>query len=406
MKTKNFEQLAKDKIQTDKNTYLLTCLEIACKTLKEQEVFTPTHEGSTSFHFVPSHVNEVGESIAKTLQNCRYHDMRLILTGEDFSYAVDLRSVETMKKELEQEIRIDWSKKCYRQKGGDDWGYTIQSKFPGNSIPTFEYYLNPKNYRALAESFNSAEEITEDIDCINVANNLESAKNALKLLMEGTETLSTASNKNQIKHAQSMVDLWQEHVTAWEQIYKIGLTLDYDELAKWKHEQELNKQAEENEAICALHGAEHLVLGYTSKRDMFDLFTKYGVKPVNDVNVIVSLKVAEEINTEVKYEHEWKQLENGEQEMVGTHEVKRYRDFDEYLSDHKLTYQVDKKEFSDKYILKKTGGYKIVSHRERGRRDGEKARLEKDSLFIDALMRNEQEIKKYLIKQEVNESAQ
>ena len=80
-KKPSLEQLAKNKVEQDKNNFLINALATASKILNENNVFTPTYEGSTEFNFMASHANEIGEQIAKEL-NARFNNMQIILTSD------------------------------------------------------------------------------------------------------------------------------------------------------------------------------------------------------------------------------------------------------------------------------------------------------------------------------------
>lgn len=364
--------------EQEKNNYLLNILCTTDKILKDNEVFTPDSYNKNLINYVKYHLDEIGEKIASIFQNCRYFDGKIILKEETFCYSISLQNCENMLKDLTTELYIDWDKKCYREMpvSGKSWKERkLTNKWDSQKIPN-DFFMYP----ASAEYYDNAEQIKESPEYNFVCQNIQSAKNGLHQIK-----LYSPQETAKIKGLERMVKMWEQIEIKWNETYEKGLTLDYKSIV-------LARFIENNVAIQSLMDQKEItsLLDGLYKNEIYELFTAQKLEPINDINLLFSLKVANEIN-KISSDGYTRHYASDILKPMGGVEP-----FEHYLKFFKDTFEKETSNFDERYKLKNTKGFKNISHRDREYRNIQQNNLEKDKNYIQALIKNELTIKKYI----------
>lgn len=359
------------------NELLLKVLTVASDMLKLEKVFTPCSYNSSLVEWSQSHLEDVGQRIALNL-GCEFKDNGLRITTEaGFYYNINLASEGNAGELL----------KCLKQ----ELSKTYKDPEVKGTVSR-PYELDKRNWNDLAESFDNDEQILECSDYIMACENLEQAQ----LHLERFKT-TEPDNTKAITKLTNMVTQWNEHVIAWQGIYKIGLMTNYKRLAEVKKERALDTLASENELIKSMvkESADSQVdfLSNTSPRRIYDLFKKFGIEPTNDIDLYLSLQAAETIRTTITSATLiWN--ETHDQPIGSMPGGLKYKDFDAYLLHLQMAVKDKTAKFNSEY-LKKDGHLKSMSHRSRQRMYVTAQSIKSDNNLIEAITRNAETIKKY-----------
>lgn len=356
------------------NELLLKVLTVASDMLKLEKVFTPCSYNSSLVEWSQSHLEDVGQRIALNL-GCEFKDNALrVQTEAGFYYNINLASEGNAGKLL----------KCLKQ----ELSKTYKDPEVKGTLSR-PYELDKRNWNDLAESFDNADQILECSDYIMACENLEQAQ----LHLERFKT-TEPDNKKAIAKLTNMVAQWNEHVIAWQAIYKIGTMTDYKRLVEVKKERAINTLANENESIKALiEGYDDTLLRNTSSRKIYDLFKMFGIEPVNNINLYISLQAAETIKTTMASDALiWNEAHD---QVIGSEPGGlKYKDFDAYLLHLQAALKDKTSKFNSAY-LKKDGSSKTMSHRQRQRMYADSQNLKSDTSLIEVISKNAKTIKKY-----------
>lgn len=264
---------------------------------------------------------ELAKECAEAL-GLRSHLGSITIRVDDWQSSIQIECIPAVKKDFINAIR--------------PW------KAPGLSkaLP----YIKKSGYRAVAERFNSSEEVKEVLDI----------------------WLNNVSEAERVGDTK-LLKVFKEEVVIWTGVHKASEWIDYKDLALQKQAEAdpaLNMMAEQSDRYKDEFG-----IYLPSLRGMFDLFSQFGETPKNDLVWVfvhyVAANVLEYYNTT----------------------------FDQYLKEEQGEFDKKTEEYKIKY-LKKDGFRKSLSYRQRELADLMKDVLDKDSTYIHNLIKYENEIKK------------
>lgn len=354
---------------------LLNTLETINTAIFTEKLFPTFTPGAKHKNYCKLYDKEHAQAMVKKLcdnLNLRGNGEKIYVTDENSSFSFFITNTPVLLADLKKEISINRALK------------PIFSK----SSPNKEYWLTMKP-RELAEIFDSLEDFMNDQDHLNCRQNLQTAINGLQMLKQ-----NNPGEKAQIKGLENMVKLWQSHCDVWDQVSEIAKNTDYTEIKAVNEDRRINDLVENNEAVKLLHPQiDNISTSYTSHRDIYELFKNAGLEPVNDINLYVSLKAAYDIQKEQVNVPTWNPDHSN---VTGERWEQKYTSFDDYLKALQTELKEQTEAFNDKYRLKKTGMYKSVPHRERGYRDIQERKIERQNAWLGLVIKNEFQIKKLL----------
>ena len=345
--------------QEQQNNFLLNSLKDINKLLIASEAIT---EANGRIEYMESHLLETVQDIANKL-NFTAKGEQIIFSNEVSNYNINIKSVEGLIKDLDYELKIDWSKKTHNNNTDK-----IESIHKTVSLP--KGYLFEFSAREMAECFNSLNDFDNDRD-FNFA----------------TENLNTAIKANN----KGMVKLWQSHVDKWTEARKVATQTDYVALVKYKEIERLRQLETEKEKLLSLEADtnENLKLcfgPYNSTHDerlnALKLCKKYNLEPSHQPKVHKALAIADKINDqEAQFRTKWSN---------------NLPLFEKYVQWLKIDAN-DKNIFIKENYLKANGVVKQLSWRMReqyNRHMRELSNIEQEIDFIEA---NEKLIKSFVV---------
>lgn len=334
--------------QETKNNFLLNSLKDINKLLLASEAVTETDGQIT---YMESHLIEVAQDIATKL-NFVARNGCIIISNDKSSYTINLTgSIPELIKNLESELKIDWSKKTHN-----------------NNTDKIESIHKTVSLRQTPEL---------DLFC---KENINSAKKGL----ENCEANYFLKDRNeQIKSLKKTIKYWTDKLnnnSYTEDYTEEDLKYRTEQEAKRKAIEDLNNEADTNENLKLCFGVYDN--GHEDRLNALKLCKKYNLEPSHDIKVHKSLAIADHINdTEALFRTKW------------SNSLPLFEKYLQWL-------EIDAKNvsvFIKENYLKANGVQKIMSWRKVREYNHKKESLRKIEQEIDFIKSNEKLIKSFIV---------
>lgn len=253
--------------QEQQNNFLLNSLKDINKLLIASEAITNT---DGQIIYMESHLLETVQDIANKL-NFTAKGEQIIFSNEVSNYNINIKSVEPLIKDLETELKIDWSKKTHN-----------------NNTSKIENIHKTVSLRQTPEL---------DLFC---KENIASAQQGL-LNCEANYTLK--DKPAQIKSLKKIIEYWTDKLknNSYTEDWKDSMN---QYLAERKAIEDLNNEADTNENLKLCFGPYDST--HEDRLNALKLCKKYNLEPSHQIKVHKALAIADTINdTSHWYRTKW-----------------------------------------------------------------------------------------------------
>lgn len=342
---------------TNSDNYLLNTLKSIRDQVNLSGVFTSHSNGTLTYSEAAA--IELTEQVAKNL-NIKSQGLRVVIDNDNGGfYSFLIQNTEALIESFEEVMSIDWSKKTYSMNDKYEWKLkpidNTSKTLPKSTLMQFK----PKDY---AELFDSIEEVYNDVLIKEVEDNFETAKKALE----------QESKKENIKYLKGYIKTLEPYIAHIEDIKKVALSVNYDNLREWKECNRKHEIANNSEVLTEITKQLSELGIYKSNFELYEMLSFNIYENIKLAEILI-LIAKEEVKTQKRYNA------NTQKEEF------KYSDLNNWILKKQIEYKDSLTAFKARFY-KVNGSIKQLSWKQLSEHNSEKKKIENlDKIIVEIL---------------------